>query len=191
MYESVSPLFSPTRTWFSAWNQSSWSWSARAMCWSSVIRPSCAACSPTSWTRVQVRCMNRKLIQSETAPVLEIYLLSPLKWLFLGRLLVTDWCRKACFDSGSCDLYVLVQTPQNNISETSKADIYCRFKTNIYRTTFLKESNKKASVHQRALTECLLAKASRMLERFLKKLVGSPQGTLSANCLSGSAGKGF
>lgn len=82
------------------------------MCWSSVIRPSCAACSPTSWTRVQVRCMNRKLIQSETAPVLQIYLLSPLKWLFLGRLLVTDWCRKACFDSGSCDLHVLVQKPQ-------------------------------------------------------------------------------
>uniref|UniRef100_A0A6Q2Z6T8 6-phosphofructo-2-kinase/fructose-2,6-bisphosphatase 2 n=1 Tax=Esox lucius TaxID=8010 RepID=A0A6Q2Z6T8_ESOLU len=33
----------PTRTW-----------SSRATCWSSVIRLSCAACWPTSWTKVQV-----------------------------------------------------------------------------------------------------------------------------------------
>lgn len=35
-----------------------------------------------------------------------------LKWLFLGRLLVTDRCLKACFDSGPCNLRVLVQKPQ-------------------------------------------------------------------------------
>lgn len=45
---------SRTRTWYSAWSLSSWSWSVRATSSSSPTRLSCAACWPTSWIRVQV-----------------------------------------------------------------------------------------------------------------------------------------
>lgn len=45
---------SHTRTWYSGWNRSSWSWSGRAMCSSSATRLSCDASWPTSWIRVQV-----------------------------------------------------------------------------------------------------------------------------------------
>ena len=46
---------SPMKTWCSVWSRPSWSWRGRRTFWSSVTRPSCAACSPTFWTRRQVR----------------------------------------------------------------------------------------------------------------------------------------
>lgn len=49
------PHPSPMRTWCSAWSPSSWSWSGRRTSWSSVTRPSCAACWLISWTRALVR----------------------------------------------------------------------------------------------------------------------------------------
>lgn len=47
-------LCSPTRTLCSGSSQSSWSWRGKRTCWLFATRPSCAACWPTSWIRVQV-----------------------------------------------------------------------------------------------------------------------------------------